>query len=280
MRFVYEEHLNEGQIPVGLYTSFEKRGKRERMIVKKRCSVVFILFLLIMMNSLAALACSHSYVIQYLFGENMESDAAQMMEVQVQPVDYVQRSETTVCTVKDGYFDGRTLAVGMGFQTDRHIYLVGDEVKVNGNWVDYLEYGSSIEEMWVGNTPPNKEINPSEKIHGIQYIFSQSLQKGEPAEVTMCMTMLVPKTGVELIDIYQADKSKMWTEIDAAYENGLTPIDANEPYEVLIGTGWWNGKLDTTRELNKPYCNVDALVEYANMEVVDTVAVTFTLKAL
>lgn len=258
----------------------KKEEKRGRMIAKKKFSIVFVLLLIVMMSSLVALACSHSYVIQYLFSENVESDKAQMMEVQVQPIDYVQHSETATCIVKDAYFDGEALAIGLGFKTDRHLYLVSDEVKVNDDWVDYVEYSASIEEMWVGNTPPNKEINADEKVHGVEYIFRKPIPKGETVEVTMSITMLAPCVGVEQIDIYQEDNTTMWSEIDAAYEKGLTPLDADEPYEVLISTGWWNGEIDTTSTFQKPYCSVDALVQYANMEVVDTVEVTFMLNAL
>lgn len=258
----------------------QKEEERGSVVVQKRFSVVFVFILIVMMSSLVALACSHGYVIQYLFGENVESEEAQKMETQIQSIDYVQHSETTTCTVKDAYFDGEALAIGLGFKTDRHLYLVSDEVKVNDDWVDYVEYSASIEEMWVGNTPPNKEISADEKVHGVEYIFRKPIPKGETVEVTMSITMLAPCVGVEQIDIYQEDNTIMWSEIDAAYEKGLTPLDADEPYEVLISTGWWNGEIDTTSTFQKPYCSVDALVQYANMEVVDTVEVTFTLNAL
>lgn len=255
----------------------EERG---RIMVKKRFSVAFVFILIVMTSSLVALACSHGYVIQYLFGENVESEEALKMETQIQPIDYIYHSDTTMCTVKDAYFDGETLAIGLGFKTDHHLYLVGDEIKVNDDWVDYVEYSASIEEMWVGNIPPNKEIGADEKIHGVEYVFERPIPKGETVEVTMSITMLAPRVDVEQIDVYQEDNATMWSEIDAAYEEGLTPLDADEPYEVLISTGWWNGEIDTTSSLQKPYCSVDALVEYANMEVVDTMTVTFMLNVL
>lgn len=248
--------------------------------VKKKISVGFILIVVMMLSSLVALAYGRSYVIQFLFGRNADSVEAQEMEAQVQSIDYVQRSETAVCTVKDTYFDGKTLAVGLGFQTDRHIYLVADELKVNGDWVDYVEYGSTVEEMWVGNTPPHLGKDAAENIHGLYYIFNQPLPKGETAEVTLRITLLAPEVGVQPVDVYREDYPAMWAEIDAACDQGLTPIDADEPYEVLIGTDYWAGWADVNSSpLNKPYCDVNALVYYANMEVVDTLEVTFTLSA-
>jgi len=258
----------------------QRDENRRSKIAQKRFSVVFVFILIVMMSSLVAFACSHGYVIQYLFGENVESEEAQKMETRIQSIDYVQHSETATCTVKDAYFDGETLAIGLGFKTDRHFYLVSDEVKVNDAWIDYVEYGASIEEMWIGNTPPNRAINADEKVHGVEYKFRKPIPKGEIVEVTMSITMLAPRVDVEQIDIYQEDNTTMWSEIDAAYEKGLTPLDADEPYEVLISTGWWNGEINTTSTFQKPYCNGDALVQYANMEVVDTVEVTFMLHAL
>lgn len=247
-------------------------------VEKKKLPVGLIFALVVLMSSFVALACNQSYVIQYLFGKNIDSEEAQRMECQVQSIDFVQNSETTVCTVKDAYFDGKTLAVGIGFETDRPVYLVSDEVRVNGEQVDYIEYGSSIEEMWVGNQAfPQGYTAMMEQVHGVEYIFNRPLSKGEKAEVTMQITMLVPKNEVEIVDIYQEDHQTMWAQIDYAYEKGLTPISFDEPYEVLISSGWHNA-LDKSEAYQGPMCDVDSLVQYANMEVIDAVELTFVLK--
>lgn len=248
--------------------------------VKKKVSVGLILFVMLMMSSLVALACGHSYVIQFLFGRNSESTEAQEMASQVQAIDYVQRSGAAVCTVKDAYFDGETLAIGLGFKSDRHIYLVTDEMKVNGSQVDWAEYGGNVEEMWVGNTPPTVEKDADESVHGMYCVFNNPLSKGETAEVTLRISLLAPKKGVQPVDVYRDDKPAMWAEIDAIYDQGLTPIDADEPYEVLVSSDYWVGAVDlTSSPLSKPYCDVNALVHYANMEIVDILEVTFTLNA-
>ena len=236
-----------------------------------------VLALALVLAAANALALSRSHVVQYLFGKNADSVQAQRMEAQVQPVDIVQRSNAVICKVKDAYFDGQTLAVGLGFQSDQHVYLVAEELKVNGAWIDYVEYASSIEEMWVGHQSPAEDKEAGEKIHGVQYILNRPLPKGEAVEVTLSLTMLAPQKGVQEVDIDQADKPSMWAAIDAAYASGLTPICADEPYEVLVSSGWWDGNLDLHHELSKPYCDTDALVQYANMDVLDTLEVKFTL---
>ena len=244
--------------------------------VKKKWTVGLILVIVILMCSLVGLAWNHSYVIQFLFGKEANSDEAQRLAAQVQSIDIVQKSDAYVCTVKDAYFDGKTLAVGIGFQADTPIYLVGEEVKVNGEHVDYVEYGSTIEEMWVGNQAPNEKLAAEEWIHGMECIFAQPLPKGERAEVTMHITLLKPRQGVKTVDVYQENHLAMWAEIDALYDQGLTPVSADEPYEVLISSGW-HETLDRTNAYQGPLCDVDALVRYANMEVVDRVEVTFML---
>lgn len=247
-------------------------------VVKRKLPIGLIFVLIVFMSSIVAFACNHSYVIQYLFGRNMDTEEAQRIEGEVQTIDFVQSSETTVCTVKDAYFDGKTLAVGIGFKTDKPVFLASEEVKVNGEWVDYIEYGSSIEGMWVGNQAfPQSYSAMVEQIHGVEYIFNRPLPKGEKAEVTMQITLLGPKNGVEVVDIYQEDHQTMWAQIDAAYENGMTPISVDEPYEVLISSGW-HGLLDRADAYHGPVCDVDSLIQYANMEVIDTVELTFMLE--
>ena len=247
-------------------------------VVKRKLPIGLIFVLIVLLSSIVAFACNHSYVIQYLFGRNMDTEEAQSIEGKVQTIDFVQSSETSVCTVKDAYFDGKTLAVGIGFKTDKPVFLASEEVKVNGEWVDYIEYGSSIEGMWVGNQAfPQSYTAMEEQIHGVEYIFNRPLPKGEKAEVTMQITLLGPKNGVEVVDIYQEDHQTMWAQIDAAYENGMTPISVDEPYEVLISSGW-HGLLDRADAYHGPVCDVDSLVQYANMEVIDTVELTFMLE--
>ena len=92
----------------------------------------------------------------------------------------------------------------------------------------------------------------------------------------MQITLLKPRQGVKAVDIYQESHLAMWTEIDAAYDKGLTPVSVDEPYEVLISTGW-HETLDRTNAYQGPFCDTESLVRYANMEVVDTVEVTFVL---
>ena len=266
----------------GRETRHTRAAPKERFAghrTRVKHAVGAVLVLALVLAAANALALSRSYVVQYLFGRSADSVQAQRMEAQVQPVDIVHRSDTVLCTVKDAYFDGQTLAVGLGFQSAQHVYLIADELRVNGDRIDYVEYGSSIEEMWVGHHSPAEDKEAGEEIHGVQYTLRNPLPKGEAVEVTLSLTMLAPQKGVREVDISQADKPSMWAAIDAAYASGLTPFSADEPYEVLVSSGWWDGELDHHSALCKPYCDVDALVQYANMDVLDTLQVSFVLLA-
>ena len=261
-----------------LHGSVMNRIKGEKTMNRKiiPCAV---LALCILLSSLAALAAGRSYVIQYLFGKETESPIALEMAQKVQPTGHVQRSEGLVCTVQDAYFDGGRLAVGLGFAADRHVYLVAQELLVNGETVDYAEYGSSVEEFWVGSVPPMGPLPEGERIHGIECVFREALPQGETVQVTLRMAMLAPRQGVQPVDTYQPDNAALWAEIDAALAAGLTPVSLDEPWEVLVGAGWFGNDFDRTAPLARPLCDVDALVDFACMQVVDTLEITFALMA-
>lgn len=247
------------------------------IVMKQKLSIGFVLMMIVLLSSFVALACSHSYVIQYVFGKNMDSDEAQLAEAKVQPIDFVHHGDTTVCTVKDAYCDGETLAIGVGFQTDRPLYIVSEEVKLNGEWIDWVEVTSSMEEKFLGNIASPQRFPVMERITGIKYRLARALPKGEEIDVWLQITLLTPKNGVEEVDIWQEDKQAMWAEIDAIRNRGLTPISApgphNEWHQALISLGHSN----SNSNYHGPLCDVDALVQHANMEVIETVELTFTL---
>ena len=245
--------------------------------VKRKVSAGLVLALVMLMSAVVALACNYSYVIRFLSDRIEDAGQAQRMEGMVQPLGMEFSSTTATCTIEDAYFDGKTLALGIGIQTERPVYLSGTEVQVNGGWIDYAENGGSIEDMWAGNSP-YPQVDAAEQIHGIEYTFMEPLPKGETANVTLRMTLLVPQNGVAEVDIYQEDHEAMWAQIDAAYEAGLTPISADEPHEVLIPSVW-HDTLDKTQGYQGPLNDVDSLERYANMEEMYTLKATFMLEA-
>lgn len=251
-------------------------------IMKKKLSVCLILIAIVMLSSIVALAYNHSYVLQYLFGKRMDADKAQTMEAQVQPIEYAYQNGAIACTVKDAYFDGEKIAVGIGFRTDRPLYLIGKELKLNGEWIDYSAASASLDAVFLGGIASPQTFDPIEKITGVSYLLNHPVAKGEEVEVAMEIILLTPVNGVEKVDTEQEDHPAMWAAIDAVREKGLTPISANEQFglspQVLISNAQ-HGYCDPESAYHGPYCNVEALVEYANMEVLDTVKLEFSLVA-
>ncbi len=250
-------------------------------LVRRKWSVGLVLVILIVMSSLVALACNHSYVIQYLFGRNMDSDDAQLAQTKVQLIDYEQKSDTSVCTVKDAYFDGETLAIGVGFKTDRPLYLVSEETKIDGEWIEWVEASGSMEERFLGNVASPQRFDEMEEITGVKYLLSRPLPKGKEVEVTMKITMLTPREGVEEVDVWQEDKENMWAQIDAIRDRGWTPISGPGPHNewhMALISQTPTGNSHAACAYHGPYGDVEALIEYANMEVVDVVELTFRLK--
>lgn len=249
---------------------------------KKKLSICFVLIVVVMLSSIVALAYSHSYVLQYLFGKRMDAGETKAMEAQVQPIEYAYRSGNIVCTVKDAYFDGEKIAVGIGFRTDRPLYLIGEDLKINGEWIDFSAASASLDAAFLGGITSPQTFAPMDEITGVSYILNHPIPKGEEIAVAMKITLLTPINGVEEVDTNQEDHPAMWAAIDAAREKGLTPISASEPVgftpQVLISMAE-HGYPDPTSAYHGPYCNVEALVEYANMEVLDTVELAFSLVA-
>ena len=184
--------------------------------------------------------------------------------------------------VKDAYFDGETLAIAIQFNTDRPLYLINEDAKLDGEWIDYHTCGTSLEETFVGHAASPQRFSPIEDVRAFYYELSRPLPKGEEVDVTINFTMLTPKTGVEIVEAYRKDNAAMWAQIDAIAEKGLTPI-ANDSQtgwnpRVLLGSACHDPNCwEETDNYHGPLCDEEALVQYANMEVIDHVELTFPL---
>ena len=249
--------------------------------MKKRLSACLVMLLIILMITPMAQASDRSYVIPWIYHQDPDSEEALHAETLVQPIDY-EYSGDVPFIVKDAYFDGERLAIAIWFQTDRPLYLISEDAKLDGEWIDWHTCGSSFEETFVGHAASPQQFSPIEDVRAFYYELSRPLPKGEEVDVTIDFTMLTPKTGVEIVEAYQKDNATMWAQIDAITEKGLTPI-ANDSQtswlpRVLLGSachgsGWQGG----TSDYHGPWCDEEALVQYANMEMIDHVQIAFPL---
>lgn len=249
--------------------------------MNKKWIALLLLLLIIMMLTPMALAGDRSEVIPWLYYQDPDSAEALHAETLVQPIDYEYNGDVSFI-VKDAYFDGETLAIAIQFKTDRPLYLINEDAKLNGEWIDYHTCGTSLEETFVGHAASPQRFSPIEDVRAFYYELSRPVPKGEEVDVTIDFTMLTPKTGVEIVEAYRKDNAAMWAQIDAIAEKGLTPI-ANDSQtdwlpRVLLGSachgsGWQGG----TSDYHGPWCDEEALVQYANMDVIDHVELTFPL---
>ncbi len=248
-------------------------------IMKKKFSIGFIIIAIVVLSTLVAVAYNHSYVLQYLFGNRGDAGETQELEAQVQPIEYAYENGNIACTVKDAFFDGQNLAIGVGFRTDRPLYIIGEDPKFNGEWIDFNEAASTMDARFLGGVTSPQRFPVMEEITGMRYVLNRPLPKGEEVEVSLKITLLTPINGVEEVDTEQEDHPAMWAAIDAAREKGLTPISCVDvPGQVLISMAE-HGYPDPDTPYHGLYCNVKTIVEYANMELLDTVELQFTLVA-
>ncbi|MCR4706727.1 MAG: hypothetical protein K5746_02150, partial [Clostridiales bacterium] len=110
------------------------------------------------------------------------------------------------------------------------------------------------------------------------YLSSFGLPEGDWTQFEACLAFLAPAKGTREIEI--SSKTAL-SETDAAIAEGLTPVDAEEPHTVLVGSDWLRdydmGELaETDGPLYVPYIGganseeggAKELVRYANMRLV------------
>ena len=249
--------------------------------MNKKWTALLLLLLIIMMLTPMALAGDRSDVIPWVYHQDPDSAEALHAETLVQPIDYEYSGDVSFI-VKDAYFDGETLAIAIQFKTNRPLYLINEDAKLDGEWIDYHTCGTSLEETFVGHAASPQRFSPIEDVRAFYYELSRPLPKGEEVDVTINFTMLTPKTGVEIVEAYRKDNAAMWAQIDAIAEKGHTPI-ANDSQtgwnpRVLLGSACHDPNCwEETDNYHGPLCDEEALVQYANMEVIDHVELTFPL---
>ena len=156
--------------------------------MKKKWTAILLLLLIIMMLTPMALAGDRSDVIPWLYYQDPDSAEALRAETLVQPIDYEYNGDVSFI-VKDAYFDGETLAIAIQFKTDRPLYLINEDAKLDGEWIDYHTCGTSLEETFVGHAASPQRFSPIEDVRAFYYELSRPLPKGEEVDVTINFTM-------------------------------------------------------------------------------------------
>lgn len=245
------------------------RAKGE-MKMKKKFKFGLALTILVALLSMTALAVGASYVLEYRFGKTPPED----FDGVIQEINITHEGAGVKTFVKDAMWDGEQISVGIGFETETPVLIVMDSILADG--VPFEVDNSSIEDRWVA-TNPFAQPGSEPHIHGFVFTLPEGA-RGQ-IEVSLSLTLLRPKGDLCPIDTYMEDTRAMWREIDGAVARGETPVDRDEPYPVLVESRWFGDDFSEDMSAQYPLGSASSFVEYSNMEIIDTMHVTFTLDA-
>ena len=230
-------------------------------------------------------------VMEYLFGADETSDEIREM---VRPIGITHESEGVQTTVVDALFDGRNIHLGFTFEAVQPVFLVTEAITANG--VPLWRETSSIENMWVGNPISGQtetegrgfsgsldaeylDLETPEALAAYEAAFAKAQADGK-VDISLSMTLLVPMGELKPINTYEGDSAEAWKQIDECVAAGATPIDASEPYDVLVSSAWLGDEyFDGIPAGQHPLNDANAFVEYSNMKVLDSFQLEFTLDA-
>lgn len=97
------------------------------------------------------------------------------------------------------------------------------------------------------------------------------------ADISLSLSLLVPKQDIVPVDTYADDTAAMWREIDAAIAAGDTPVALDEPYEMLIGSAALGDEFDPGLPAQHILDSASTFMAYANAATLDRFTLDFTL---
>ena len=261
-----------------IVNTVREKGKKQNFnyhhggYMKPRFSLALVLVIILLLITVTAVATNYSYVVQYLFPKNKES--MEHVEEFVQDIDIVQNGKATT-VVKDALLHDNQLSIGLSFASDQPLYIVTNSISVDGVPIEISQ--SSVEGQWI-----NGEIAPSDAVFGIHGLTldleNVPISDKEQSVIRLQMILLAPNKEVTPVDIYADNTEDAWHQIDSIVSAGMTPISADEPYELLVGSGWMIANdYDLADGIQHPLDAITDFVKYSNVTVADEIDVTFTI---
>ena len=234
----------------------------------------------------AAYAAVQSGVLDFLF-RNREPSKQQIEMVQAVGLTHENNGVTT--TLTDAVFDGRELSLGLTFQTDQNVFTVINAVTING--ITAYRTNDNLGDMWLyppfskGNGEYAKGITATidkdfmdQDMHAeLDWMYEQFAINGQ-ADISVSLSLLVPKQNIVTVDTYNEDTAAMWQKIDAAIAAGDTPIALNEPNEMLIGSAALGDEFDPSLPSQHFLDSASTFMAYANAVTLDRFTFDFPLK--
>ncbi len=267
------------------------REVREMSMKKARPMVAIILAAVLALALLGAAIAEMlgGGVLEYMFGSTDTSDDVREM---VRPIGVTHESDGVKTTVVDALFDGRNIHIGLAFDAAQPIFLVTDSITADGAQLWWET--SSIRDTWVGDPitgqtdttgrgfsgtldPAYMGLETPAEVAAYEASIAEAQTDGK-VDICLHMTLLVPKGEVKPFDLCTDDSVEAWKQIDACVAAGNTPIDASEPYDVLVGSAWLGDEYyDGIPAEQYPLSDASAYAEYSNLRVLDSFELSFTL---
>ena len=281
-------------VPPVVHTRITQTLEEIHHMKKRKVSVAFVLAaVLTLALASAAFAAAQSGVLRFLLGDTTPNAAQQQM---VQPVGLSHQSKDMTVTVTDAVFDGAQLSLALDFSRGQGVYALIDHLTINGINV-FLNY-DNLDDAWLIDP---YAMQDGAVIRGLCGDWSrrnlededlarypeamQRMQDTGTVDISLGLTLLTPKAQLEHIATYGEDSAAVWAKIDAAIAAGRTPIEADDPWHVLIPSAamremWgdeWNNEwpAQTLRVIR----NIPDYAAQVNMDVLDSFTLDFTLQA-
>lgn len=275
-------------VPPVVHTRVLKALQEVKTVKKAKPAAALVLAaVLILALAGAAYAAVQSGVLRYLFGDTQPTREQQQM---VQPVSMTHESDGITTTLTDLVFDGRELSFGLTFDLEKNAFVVIDGVTIGG--INAYEVTSSLSDMWLCKplapieSPQAYGVSVSidkryfdEADHAsLESVYTQ-MNKDEKTDVSIGLSLLVPKSECQSVDTYTSDTAAMWERIDAIIAAGDTPICEYEPYEVVTGSAALGDEFHKGLPAQHAIGNAGEYANFANMTVLDAFAFDLSIAA-
>ncbi len=238
-----------------------------------------------------AIAAVSGGVLDFMFGRKTPTQEQKDM---VQPIGLTHEKGGVKTTLIDALFDGQDVGLGLSLESDLAVYAILEGMTVNG--VPVFVHAFNLDQWLRKPTEDAKGTVASRGLCGTlaeaclalnapekQAAYDEALRRiaGEgKAEVTVKLSLLTPNIGVQMISgeaLYDLSPKQAWDAIDECLSRGLTPIDAYEPYDPMVGSACFADEGNRDTQFSQPLADAESLVEFGNMRLIDAFDFSFTL---
>lgn len=237
---------------------------RAALPIRRRWAVALVAALVLTLCG-GAVAAERLGVLSFLFGSTGSPTAEQQQLVQ--NVNLSHKADMATITVTDAIFDGRSLSMGLAFDTDKPTYARAEGLWLNGTLVPDNDISARL--YWL-NLTEERKLTTS----GLTAVSNETIT-GQ-IEVRLRVMLLQPCKALRIIDANHDDWEAQVKAARLAVEEGYTPLSANEHDFASLDMPY-APRYDT--ETDYPYHRHSlSTAEMYNMDV-EKVWLTFTLEA-